>query len=278
MGQNVGMRRPRGEELWAARMIEAALGATVRHHDDGSRPRMYDFDVQLPGGGAGAVEVTAAADAAAIEQWNLMNRGDRWIVEGLRGGWSVGVTVGSSWKRLKRGLPTLLTDLEHLGIRNLDAENAIGRAVERLAADLGVQSAHQGPTDFVGSIYMTFDMPLDRVGGIVPTSGDPLATWLSEFLRERGQADVLQKLGSSVADERHAFIFLPGFNTAPFGVNDLLFRSDAPLPTAKPDLPAPLTHVWAVSMWTSGVGVRWDPRVGWLTFDKRLDERGTVTV
>jgi hypothetical protein len=33
-----------------------------------------------------------------------------------------------------------------------------------------------------------------------------------------------------------------------------------------------------ISTWTSGVGMRWDPRLGWLKFDKGLDATGTVTV
>lgn len=97
---------------------------------------------------------------------------------------------------------------------------------------------------------MTFDEPSERMGGMVPHTGDSLATWLPEFLREPGQADVLRKLGSSNRDALHAFIFLPGLNTAPFAVNDLLLRGDAPLPTVSPQLPEPVTHVWAVSAWT----------------------------
>jgi murein DD-endopeptidase MepM/ murein hydrolase activator NlpD len=272
------VRGPRGEEQWAARMIETALTAPVRQHDDGSRPRMYDLDVHLPSGGLAAVEVTAAGDSAAIEQWNLMNSGDRWIVERIHGGWLVGVTIGSSWRRLERELPALLAEMEQLGVPYLDVENGVTSGLEQRAVNLGVRRARQGPTEFPGSIYMTFDMPGERVGGMVPTSGDGLAIWLSKFLREPDRADVLQKLGFPSAEERHAFIFLPGFNTAPFGVNDLLLRNDAPLPTVNPDLPSPVTHVWVVSTWTSGVGMRWDPRLGWLRFHKGIDSTGTVTV
>lgn len=268
----------RGEELWAARMIQVAVDAPVRQHDDGSLPGMHDLDIVFPRGKIAAVEVTAAGDRAAIEQWNLMNGGGRWIVDGLQGGWMVDVRVGSSWKQLRLRLPGLLSELEASGVTSLEIAEEPRPGPEQLAAQLGVGSARQSGTDFPGSIYMNFDVPAERMGGMVAHTGDPLATWLADFLREPGQADVLKKLASSKRDARHAFIFLPGFNTAPFVVNDLLLRGDAPLPTISPQLPKPVTHVWAVSTWTSGVGLRWDPDSGWSRFDKQLDEGGTVTV
>ena len=272
------MKPLRGEELWAAKMIEMEVKASVQQHDDGSHPGMYDLDIMLPGGATAAVEVTAAADQDAVEQWNLMNGGGRWTVEGLRGGWMVGVRIGSSWKRLKIDLPGLLGELEALGIPRLDIENRTATGLEPLAVELGIENAHQSGTGFPGSIYMTFDMPSERIGGMVPAKGDGLAAWLSDFLREARQADVLRKLASSDRDERHAFILLPGFNTAPFVVNDLLVRTKPPLPTLRPELPAEVTHVWAVSTWTAGVGIRWSPDLGWMTFDKGLDENGTVGI
>lgn len=269
------MRQLRGEEQWAAKMIEAAMLAPAQQHDDGSRPGMYDLDIVLPGGDIAAVEVTAAGDPVAIEHWNLMNGGDRWIVDTIHGGWMVEVHVGSSWKRLKAELPALLAELEMLKISAIDVGYATSNHLKRVAADLGISSASQSGTEFPGSIYMTFAMsPQEERDGDISDQGEPLATWLSEFLRKRQQADVLHKLASSGADQRHAFIFLPGFNTAPWAVNYLLIQQDPPVPIIGPNLPDPVTHVWAVSTWNSGVGLRWSPRLGWLTFDKALDNNG----
>jgi len=239
---------------------------------------MYDLRMIVPDGRTAAVEVTAAGDPDAIEQWNLMNSGDRWIVETIRGGWMVEVRIGSSWNRLRTALPALLAELETLSVSALRVADPACHHLEQLAEDLGIASARQSATAFPGSVYMTFDIPSDRAGGAVADNGDALATWVGSFLRERKQADLLRKLAASDADESHAFIILPGFNTAPFVVNDLLLRSGAPVPTMRPDLPEPVTHVWAVSTWTSGVGFRWAPLVGWLTFDKGVDENGTVTL
>ena len=50
--------------------------------------------------------------------------------------------------------------------------------------------------------------------------------------------DNLRKLASSGASERHLFVLLPGFNAAPFAVNDLLIARNAPLPVIPPTLPS----------------------------------------
>ncbi len=91
---------------------------------------------------------------------------------------------------------------------------------------------------------------------------------MTEWLAGPDQADNLDKLAASGAQERHLFVIFPGFTVAPFPVTDLLLRGDAPLPTIAPDLPAPLTHIWAASTWASGFGMRWSPDRGWERFSK----------
>lgn len=68
-------------------MIEQALGVPVVQHDDGSAPRMYDLKILHDGRPPAAVEAVAAADPGSIELWNLWNSGDRWVAEGIQGGW-----------------------------------------------------------------------------------------------------------------------------------------------------------------------------------------------
>lgn len=259
-------------------MIEAELDCSVLQHDDGSLPRMYDLDVLLPDERWAAVEVTAAGDQEAIEQWNLMNGGERWIVPHLAGGWLVEVRIGSRWKQLETELPSLLAELESLTLSALTVHKGTDSDLVRRADNLGVAAAFQSATSFPGSVYMTFDMPAERSGGFISGTQGQLATWVSAFLRDARCSDVLDKLASANADERHAFIFLPGFNIAPFAVNDLLLRSEPALPTTAPNLPGRLTHVWIASTWSSGVGMRWAPGGGWLTFDKLVGDEGIVTV
>lgn len=254
-------------------MIEATLGVPVTQYDDGSAPGMHDLEIALPGGLPGAVEVTADADSACIELWNLVNGDDeRWQVPSLQGGWLVELEPTARAKALLRELPRLLAELEGRGVTRLTTttyRRTDGDDVEEVARRLGITRAGQSATtSFPGSIYLTIDLPLERTAGMVPVTGDPVVPWLEEFLAGSECADVRAKLLRSGARERHAFVFVPGFTTAPFAVVDLLMRTGAPIPTVAPALPDEVTHVWAASTWSSGHGVRWSPHEGWTAFAK----------
>lgn len=238
----------RGEEQWVGACIEAALtGVKVEQHDDGSRPSMYDLDLLRDEVPLGACEVTAAADAESIELWNIINGSDkRWIEPGLLGGWIVTVTPRCRAKRLRRELPALLRTLETVtaGREGEDARDHLD--------GLDVMSAHRSGTDFPGSIYVTLQRAAERTGGAVPSTGNGLVTWLNGWMREPAQQHNLEKLRSADRPERHLFVLLPGFTTAPFNVTDLLVRDGAPLPDVAPTLPSGISHVWTMSTWSSG--------------------------
>lgn len=265
------MTELRGEEQWAAACVAHDLeGAEVRQHDDGSAAGMYDLDVYRDGQLFAAVEVTAAANSAAIELWNLVNdEGKRWIEPGLNGGWTVSILPSAKAKKLKAGLPGLLGQLEAAGRREV-LRHERDPDVRKQAADLGVARAHQGATSFPGSIYVTIDLPADRVGGFVASTGDALTTWVGEWLTRPDQGHNLDKLRASRAPERHMFLILPGFAEAPFSVSDLLIRTDAPLAAIPPALPVGITGVWVMSTWSSGHGHRWSSDTGWKRFNKSV--------
>ncbi|MEV0386024.1 hypothetical protein [Nonomuraea sp. NPDC050643] len=251
----------------------------VRQHDDGSKPGMHDLDLVSEGDVLqGAVEVSAAADGGFIELWNLVNGQGRRIYPDLDGGWMLELRPATRVKPLLQALPALLARWERRGIREVSQRGGFGPASMQ-ASQLGIVRAHQGGTDFPGSVYFTIDLPLDKAGGFVADTGDALALWLGDWLREPRQADVLKKLAASSAPRRHAFILFPGFTTAPFEVADLLMRQSAPLPTVAPNLPTEVTDVWAVSTWDSGDGFRWSETDGWMRFAKssEIDSQEIVT-
>ncbi|CAL9417883.1 hypothetical protein SUDANB130_01786 [Streptomyces sp. enrichment culture] len=264
------MQRTRGEEQWVQACMQAALpGVEVRPHDDGSRPGMHDFDLVRDGQRFAAVEVTAAADAASIELWKLLNDGGRWIQGGLAGGWMVSLLPTSRAKRVRAELPKFLAELERTGIQQLsEVHGPTGKLSDR-AERLGIVSAYQSPTtDFPGSIYCTISLPPEQSGGFVPDTGDAFAHWVGGWLREPQGADNLRKLQRSGAAERHLFLLLPGFTTAPFEAFDPLIRPEGPLPEAAPQLPEEITHLWAMSTWSTGDGFHWSPEAGWTRFSK----------
>jgi hypothetical protein len=264
------MKALRPEEEWARQMMSRALAVDVVQHDDGSDHGMHDLDV-LHEHGVAAVEVTAAADGESMALWRLMNdRDDRWLEPDLAGGWMVTLRPSARGKRVKAELPRLLGVLESAGVRELRFRRYPGRdsAEVAIARDLGVVHAHQSGTDFPGSIYVTLELPAERSGGFIPDHGNDLVAWVGEFLHDPVRRDVLEKLERSSSDERHAFVLLPGFTTAPFVVMNLLMTSDPALPEIDPELPEAVTDVWVASTWSSGSGLRWSPTSGWSTFEK----------
>lgn len=246
-------------------MVREALQVPVCHHDDGSAPSMYDLVAHL-GGRLAAIEVVAAADAGAVELWNLMNGNGRWTDQRLSGGWAVTVRPGARWQILRTELPDLLLAAENAGVKEFRSER--DRPMTPLgsqAAALAVIRAVQGGTEFPGSIYPTFEPSAG-----FSDSGATLVAWIGDYLRLPTTRDVLGKLEASGADERHAFVFVPGFSTAPLPVEMLLMGSEPGVPVDPPDLPDPVTHIWVASTWNSPVGLRWGPE-GWRHFDKLVE-------
>jgi len=259
------MKALRAEEEWARDIISQTLSLPVEQHDDGSSNGMHDLWILHGNAPLAAVEVTAAADPESMKLWRLVNSGDRWIVDGLVGGWAISLVPSSARAKWRvKQFPAFLSQLEEAGVRAVDVEEGqvgLGRWQSR-ARDLGIASAFRSGTEFPGSVYISIDAPLERSAGFVALTGDPIAAWVGTFLQSE-RPDVVAKLGRSGAKERHAFVLVPGFTTAPFVVSELLTRKHAALPVEEPDLPIEVTHVWIVGMWHDVEGCCWAPHKGW---------------
>jgi len=263
----------RPEEEWVRRALEAALGAPVVQHDDGSMPGMHDPDI-VRSGRRDAVEVTAAADAAAIELWRLVNDSDdTWTVEASAGGWMVWLRPDARAKRILAELPAVLLEMERQGEREFRADwrpSLLSSSSSRQLLELKVTSARQGGTSRPGSVYLSIELPPERSGGVVDPECHAVPGWVSEFLSGDGCRDVRGKLLRSGAAERHASVILPSFTTAPFAVTDALFRESG-VPEQPPALPDEITHVWLASGWNTGSGLRWSPDAGWERFQHLVE-------
>jgi hypothetical protein len=234
------------EEAWVRECLREALPCSeVDQHDDNSEAGMYDLTITYPDGTIGAVEVTAAADSQQLELWKLAGgRGNRWIEPAIAGGWIVRIPPSTRAKTLLRQLPGLLRDLERAGLHDIRGDKTSTDQPSALAGQLSIIQAFQVTTGYPGSIYVMPPERLAQMGGCSPVTGDPLASWLSEWIPDPSRADNLRKLARSGAPERHLFVLVPGFNPAPFAVNDLLTAPGAPLPTIPPTLPTQITHAW----------------------------------
>jgi hypothetical protein len=176
------------------------------------------------------------------------------------------------WSCLRTQLPKVLLSFEQTGVREFRDDLRPSTPAAHLAAKLGVTRATQGGTSFPGSIYVYPEDSPERVTGWVPSTGDPLAEWLSEFLDSPRRRDVRCKLALSGASETHAFVVVPGLVAeAPFAVRHLVMNDDASLPVINPRLPDEITDVWAASAAPTGTCFRWSRSTGWLRVSKLAD-------
>ncbi len=269
------MTELRSEEKVVAATIRAVLCLKVEQHDDGKQPGMHDLNIVTADGSLAAVEVTAAADPDSIQLWKLVHKRDeRWTVPDLQGGWMLHLKPTARAKLLLRELPAFLRELEGQGVTEIPPQRRrqeVPESIEGRARALGIVSGNQSGTDFPGSIYLTIEQPRKRTGGPVDATGSVVPGWIRQFLLDPHQSDVLGKLARSGASERHAFILVPAFTSAPFNVLDMLWRDeDDVVPTSPPEMPDPVTHVWLMAFWTIGTGLRWSPDGGWERFKRQL--------
>ncbi|MCW2744889.1 MAG: hypothetical protein JWM48_1439 [Mycobacterium sp.] len=205
------------------------------------------------------MEVKTATDAAATELWKVANGSTQPVdAPGLRDLWSVAVRAGTSLQRVKRQLPDFLADLERDNMTAFIAGQDWSRVDRRERADsLGVQfaSAHPAEKD-VGAYVINV-----RQDPIWSGDADPVLGWLEDWIESEPSARNLRaKLARSGADERHAFIVLPAWSTAPVEVEWHIHGVTSPMPERAPVLPSELTHIWLVSVWGT-TGIRWSPGV-----------------
>jgi hypothetical protein len=264
------MSEPATEELWAAACVrEALLGTTVAHHDDNSRPGMYDLELHLPGSKRGALEVTAAADAECVELWNLTNgKSSPWRDPGLSSTWLVSLLPSARVNKLRRELRDLLLLLEQEDSTGF-FQPPRGHPMRARADALGViRASRLDGAEEAGKIHFTIERPHEMTGGFVASDGDALAHWIGPWARDAKRPDNLRKLREADVDERHLFVWLPGFTTAPFSVAELLMRHEPPAITTPPDLPIQISHIWVASTWNTPFGLRWSSDEGWTSFAK----------
>jgi len=255
----------RPDEEWARHLIAAELGVPVEQHDDGSEPGMHDLDIMFENG-RGAAEVTAAADGESIALYRLMSDGKRWIEPRLAGGWRVSLDPTARAKRLWAELPGLLAELERRHVHEVDPSPYSDSPFAAVVRELGITFLTQGETDFHGSIYPTVESHPEAPDAPAANASVPL--WVAEFLGSSNRADVRTKLRRSRALERHAFLIVPTFATAPRAVQYFLMSAESVVPDESPNLPHEVTHVWVASTWRMGHGFRWGPNDGWSTFSK----------
>jgi hypothetical protein len=79
--------------------------------------------------------------------------------------------------------------------------------------------------------------------------------WIDSVLTDPTYADMSAKLQPFNVQERHVFIWSGGFT--PIEADDRLRRAVEALPENNPNVPAGITHVWALSQYGPSAALLW---------------------
>jgi hypothetical protein len=241
----------KGDEEFARILIQRELGRPVSISDDGSENSMYDLRIGTKEAPEVAIECVRAMNQEFAESWSAGPAKGAFRLSTLKNDWMVETRVDARIKLVKAEIATLLQRLEAAGIHHLN-ELWPHRDHSELIDDLervGITSAHRVErSDPTGKVTLM----LPGIGGAVDDDGTQIPQWISEFLNDNKQADVLHKLDISGASECHVFVPV-GFSGAPFAVESYFSGDLENLPRDIPALPSPVDCVWLCGMGNKGI-------------------------
>jgi hypothetical protein len=254
-------------EPWARFVVERELGQTVFLHDDQSQPGMYDLRVGSSSAPLIAIECVGAIDATFSAFWNAgPARGS--LQTSLTGDWIVVLHPKARVKALRAVVENVLQPWDGVGEINIYVDWQLERAQPvqyHNLRKLGVSSLHCVRKQGNGKVFLN----PENNGGMVDEHGTVISSWIGEFLRATERADVIRKLARAGCSECHVFVPV-GWSGARWDVESYLTSGLEHLPDGAPDLPAPITSAWIVSL-SASLGIRWDG-ARWLRFDAGKDD------
>ena len=251
-------------EEWARRIIQAETGKSVVIHDDGSKNGMYDLRIGPADAPTVAIECVGAVDQAFTETWNVGPARGPFHLQ-IQGDWNVTVKSGAHIKTIKKELEQLLLELERQEIYDVRVDYRLKRHSKKLFDSfeaLQIEYLSRYRENGTGKVQLV--MP--GIGGAEDTQGHSVPGWISDFLRDTAQKDVLDKLQRSGAPECHVFIPVSSRGASWSVISYLTGKFDY-LPNQSPSLLSPVMQVWIISTVSfSKKGIRWDG-ANWCLFD-----------
>ena len=251
----------RADEVIARQIVaHGLLGATVVHHDDGSRPGMVDAVITYADGRTAALEVVTDTDPGYRRIRARLAKGGEVIdAPDLKFTWHITVSDDADNREIHRRVVFILGQMEYVpprpelgwpdGRRWQDHET-----YENVFRWLGIVRATPNDTYGEAAKVIITSRSLWGFGG----TPDDIPTWVVEFLSTTAD-DVPKKLVASGHEERHAFVWAT--ITTDYSVLSVL-DGDA-LPTSPPRLPPGVTHVWIGALYGGSRTLRWQPDDGW---------------
>ena len=243
------------EEL-AQLFLASVLRVPVTVHDRRAGQSTYDLEIRYPDGRRGAAEVVSTRAKKQAAQLGAVRRAGYTADRRLRYTWVVRVPPEAVISQVLPGLSEFLAELEQAGITDLNRNRFYGLEMHERLRRLHVSSCLAYPP--VAGRQPGFYVYPEATGAWVG-DGEEIRLFCEEFLRDAAQADVLTKLASSEADERHAVVIATQGQLGLHTAVDLRLT-----PTQAPDLDRCINWLWVIASQDLPVrGCYWTRQQGW---------------
>lgn len=252
-------KNERPDESAARKVVEARLGVQLRFADTtGGVDYVFEW-----AGAPSALEVTRLTDRREKEGMKVWaNRYSVRETHLLRHSWWVVTEGHPQYSTVYELIVPALQELELHQLQEyssqmdwwLEHSPTLRDAVQRLRSARVSDARHISTKGEVRQVL------LSPSGGWVSDGPNGALEELENFLASA--SDVLEKLRSSAAHERHAWIWTD--TDTPGRVRRPLESTEWGLPTRAPSLPDEITHLWVVDEQT-GNGWTWFRVEGWST-------------
>lgn len=245
------------EEL-ARLFLASVLQTPVTVHDRRSGTSTYDLEISYPGGRRAAAEVVSTRTEKQAAQLGAVRRAGYTVNGQLRRMWIVRVPPRAVISRVLPAVPGFLVELERSGITDLSRNRYYGPRMHERLRSLHISSCLACPP--TAAHPPGFYVYPEATGAWVG-DGEEIRLFCQEFLSHPDQSDVLDKLATSGADERHAVVI------ATDGQLGLHTAVDMGLtPSQAPDLDRCIDWLWVIaSQNLPARGCYWTPQHGWRT-------------
>ena len=231
--------------------MEGVLGKVVLINDDQSEDSMYDLRVGTPDDAELAIECVRATDPLLRAVFGTLKK--RLPLTGsFSGHWIIELRREAIVKEIYTKLPILLAEMESHGLdctRNLQGLTPRHHFLLDELEDLGIGFAYLSVRSKASVEFLP-----PGSGGAVDEHGESVPTWISEFLFEPSNADVVNKLLKARARKKEVFIRADEYGV-PWSVASYLTDDLIHVPTAAPELQNGIDGVWLIY---GTRGVRWD--------------------
>jgi hypothetical protein len=258
-------------EQVAIPIVRRWLGGGGTLFDDSGSGARFDYTIEYGDGRRADGDVWLDADETLSATWgDLVRQREHHVIELSRaaGTWSLGLTHDARGKVVRGNVPSLVDAALANGITDLDFEqwwsppglDPAVRSVFEKGRALGITYlTRQDARGRDVAIYFPMTSPRPQA-----TDSDTLREWIQDvFARPAGRKH-LEKLLSSKADERHAFVV--AHNATPSSIQMTL----ATLSVAEPSLVVPegITHVWVLPRSVDAAAGLWTEADGWRIIER----------